>query len=132
MKIRDVKFKISILMQMAKISNCEEDKAKYLKEIEKLLQNMDEVDFQCRQILDGITFDENSIEKIKKYLLTRNRVCAIEIWQEALNETGRPTKWQATEINDIVMSTGEWKKMTNPYKTVKYGSQRGLQKSQKK
>ena len=129
MNIKDIKFKIAILMQMAKVSNSEEDKTRYLKDIETLLQKMDEVSSQCNQIIDGSVFDENAVEKIKQYIRTRNRVCAIEIWQEALNETGRPQKWQPTELNDIVMATGEWKKMGNPYKTVKYGSQRGFQRT---
>ena len=126
-------------MQMAKVSNCEEDRTRYLKEVETLLQKMDEVTFQCKQIIDSsafnedamdlFAFDEDAVEEIKNYIKTRNCVCAIEIWQEALNKTGKPQKWQATELNDIVMATGEWKKMGNPYKTVKYGSQRGFRRT---
>lgn len=83
----------------------------------------------AKQMQERATSDDGKRGLIEAYLEGKNRVCAIEVWQEALNENGRPTKWQATEINDIVMSTGEWKKMTNPYKTVKYGSQRGLQRT---
>ena len=108
MNIKDIKFKIAILMQMAKVSNSEEDKTRYLKDIETLLQKMDEVSSQCKQIIDGSVFDENAVEKIKQYIRTRNRVCAIEIWQEALNETGRPQKWQAAEIGDIVSQIEEY------------------------
>jgi flagellin-like hook-associated protein FlgL len=53
MNIKDIKFKIAILMQMAKVSNSEEDKTRYLKDIETLLQKMDEVSSQCKQIIDG-------------------------------------------------------------------------------
>ena len=83
----------------------------------------------AKQMQDGATSDDGKRGLIEAYLENKNRVCAIEIWQEALNEAGRPQKWQATELNDIVMATGEWKKMSNPYKTVKYGSQRGFQRT---
>ena len=129
MNIKDIKFKIATLMQMAKVSNCEEDRTRYLKEVETLLQKMDEVTFQCKQIIELSVFDEDAVEKIKNYIQTRNCVCAIEIWPEALNKTGKPQKWQSVEIGDIIISTGEWKKMSTPYKTVKYGSQRGFQRT---
>lgn len=72
--------------------------------------------------------DDGKAGIIQEYLSDKQRTCAIEIWQEALKETGRPKKWQASEINNIVLSLPEWKKIPNPVKFGQYGSQRGFQK----
>ena len=132
MNIKDIKFKISILMQMVRTTSCEEDKARYLKEIEVLLQEIDEVSVRCKGIIDGSVFDEKVVEEIKEYLENKNRVCAIEIWQEALNEEGRPQKWQSAEIGDIVSQIPGWKKLDKTARFGKYGPQKGFQKIQKK
>ena len=139
MNIKDIKFKIAILMQMAKVSNCEEDRTRYLKEVETLLQKMDEVTFQCKQIIDSsafnedamdlFAFDEDAVEEIKNYIQTRNCVCAIEIWQEALNKTGKPQKWQSVEIGKIVLQIPGWKKLDKAARFGKYGRQRGFRRT---
>ena len=129
MNIKDIKFKIAILMQMAKVSNSEEDKTRYLKDIETLLQKMDEVTFQCKQIIELSVFDEDAVEKIKNYIQTRNCVCAIEIWQEALHKTGKPQKWQSVEMGKIVLQIPGWKKMDKAARFGKYGSQRGFRRT---
>lgn len=72
--------------------------------------------------------DDGKVGIIQEYLSDKQRTCAIEIWREALQETGRPAKWQASEINNIVLSFPEWKRMQYPAKFGTYGSQRGFQK----
>lgn len=72
--------------------------------------------------------DDGKVGIIQEYLSNKQRTCAIEIWREALQETGRPAKWQASEINNIVLSFPEWKRMQYPAKFGMYGSQRGFQK----
>lgn len=72
--------------------------------------------------------DDGKVGIIQEYLSNKQRTCAIEIWREALQETGRPAKWQASEINNIVLSFPEWKRMQYPAKFGAYGSQRGFQK----
>ncbi len=72
--------------------------------------------------------DDGKVGIIQEYLSDKQRTCAIEIWREALQETGRPAKWQASEINNIVLSFPEWKRMQYPAKFGEYGSQRGFQK----
>ena len=72
--------------------------------------------------------DDGKVGIITEYLADKQRTCAIEIWQEALKESGRPAKWQASEINNIVLGLPEWKRMPNPAKFGQYGSQRGFQK----
>lgn len=72
--------------------------------------------------------DDGKAGIIQEYLLGKQRTCAIEIWQEALKESGRPAKWQASEINSIVSGIPGWKRMPNPAKFGPYGSQRGFQK----
>lgn len=72
--------------------------------------------------------DDGKVGIIQEYLSDKQRTCAIEIWREALQETGRPAKWQASEINNIVLGFPEWKRMQYPAKFGTYGSQRGFQK----
>lgn len=72
--------------------------------------------------------DDGKTGLITEYLETKYRVCALELWQEALGEPGRPAKWQATEINDIIARIPGWQRMKNPAKFEGYGSQRGFEK----
>ena len=74
--------------------------------------------------------DDGKIGIIEAYLKDKQRTCAIEVWNEALGEQGRPQKWQATEINTIIDNLSDWERMKNPYKFDKYGNQRGFQKKQ--
>lgn len=72
--------------------------------------------------------DDGKIGIITEYLSNKQRTCAIEIWQEALGEQGRPQKWQAGEINNIILLLPEWEKMKSPSRFGRYGQQRGFQK----
>ena len=72
--------------------------------------------------------DDGKTGLIEKFLEDKTMTCAIEIWNECLNESGRPQKWQAIEINNIVSNFEGWEKMKTPYKFTKYGSQRGFRK----
>ena len=72
--------------------------------------------------------DDGKVGIIQEYLSDKQRTCSIEIWQEALKESGRPQKWQASEINNIILSLPEWKRMPSPSKFGMYGSQRGFQR----
>lgn len=74
--------------------------------------------------------DDGKIGIIEAYLSDKQRTCAIEVWNEALGEQGRPQKWQATEINTIIDNLSDWERMKYPYKFDKYGNQRGFQKKQ--
>ena len=40
----------------------------------------------------------------------------------------RPAKWQASEINTIIVSLPEWERMTSPGRFGEYGMQRGFQR----
>lgn len=72
--------------------------------------------------------DDGKIGIIQEYLLDKHRTCAIEIWQKALGEQGRPAKWQASEISNIILGLPGWKRISNPTKFGEYGSQRGFQR----
>ena len=72
--------------------------------------------------------DDGKIGIIQEYLSDKHRTCAIEIWQKALGEQGRPAKWQASEISNIILGLPGWKRISNPTKFGEYGSQRGFQK----
>lgn len=74
--------------------------------------------------------DDGKIGIIEDYLVGKQRTCAIEIWSEALHEFGRPAKWQASEINNIVSNIPGWQRMKSPTKFGKFGNQRGFQKLQ--
>ena len=72
--------------------------------------------------------DDGKIGIIQEYLSDKYRTCAIEIWQKALGEQGRPAKWQASEISNIILGLPGWGRMPNPTKFGEYGSQRGFQR----
>lgn len=72
--------------------------------------------------------DDGKIGIIQEYLSDKHRTCAIEIWQKALGEQGRPAKWQASEISNIILGLLEWERIPNPTKFGEYGSQRGFQR----
>ena len=72
--------------------------------------------------------DDGKIGIIEEYLKGKQRVCAIQIWQEALGEEGRPQKWQATEINDIVARIPDWKRLPKAARFGAYGAQKGFQR----
>ena len=72
--------------------------------------------------------DDGKIGIIQEYLSDKHRTCAIEIWQKALGEQGRPAKWQASEINNIILGLPGWERVSNPTKFGEYGSQRGFQR----
>lgn len=86
----------------------------------------------CRQQAEELQAesmsDDGKIGIIQEYLSDKNRTCAIEIWQKALGEQGRPAKWQASEISNIVLGLPEWERIPNPTKFGEYGSQRGFQR----
>lgn len=85
---------------------------------------------KAEQLQSESMSDDGKAGIIEEFLKNKQRTCAIEIWCEALDETGRPAKWQASEINTIVGSLPDWERMTSPAKFGKYGSQRGFQKLQ--
>lgn len=72
--------------------------------------------------------DDGKLGIIQEYLSDKYRTCAIEVWQKALGEQGRPAKWQASEISNIILGLPEWGRIPNPTKFGEYGSQRGFQK----
>ena len=72
--------------------------------------------------------DDGKIGIIQEYLSDKHRTCAIEIWQKALGEQGRPAKWQASEISNIILGLPEWERIPSPTKFGEYGSQRGFQR----
>lgn len=82
---------------------------------------------EAKELQEQSMSDDGKAGLIERYLEGKSRVCAIEIWQQALMETGRPAKWQAGEINNIVAGISGWKKMRNPARFGEYGNQRGFQ-----
>lgn len=65
---------------------------------------------------------------IMKYLEDKQRVCPIQIWREALHESGTLPKWRASEINNIVLSLPGWERIKNTARFGEFGQQRGFQK----
>lgn len=83
----------------------------------------------CRQQAEDMQADamadDGKVGIIESYLEDKDRTCAVEIWQEALGENGRPAKWQASEINSIISRIKGWKKIGYPIRFGEYGNQRG-------
>lgn len=72
--------------------------------------------------------DDGKAGMIAEYLEDRQRTCAIEVWQKALGEPGRPQKWQASEIINIILSLPGWERMKSVGRFGEYGGQKGFQK----
>ena len=72
--------------------------------------------------------DDGSCGIIRAYLENQTKVCAIQIWQEALGQSGTPPKWKAAEINSIISKVPGWVKIKNVSRFGTYGSQRGFER----
>ena len=68
--------------------------------------------------------DDYRVGMIKSYLETKDVVCAVELWQKALNEYGKPSRKDSNEISVIMQTFSEWKKSKNAYRVEPYGSQK--------
>lgn len=114
--------------------------AKYLYDLGELQP------FASRDLLDEIrrhqsmaVEDDYRVGMIRSYLDdkytndSRNgnacAVCAIELWQEALKEYGKPSRKDSNEISIIMQSFTDWEKSKNTYRFAKYGAQRAWFKS---
>lgn len=69
--------------------------------------------------------DDYRIGMIEDYLDTHDIVCVVELWQEALNEYGKPGRKDSNEIATIMQSFRGWEKASkairiNPYGVQKY------------
>ncbi len=82
---------------------------------------------EAKALQEESVSDDGKIGIITEYLENKKRTCALEIWQNALNESGRPQKWQAGEINNIIAAIPGWKKMKNPGRFGEFGFQRGFE-----
>lgn len=87
---------------------------------------------EAQRLQEDSMADDGKVGIITEYLANKQRTCAIEIWQKALGEQGRPQKWQAGEINNIILSLPGWDKMKSPGRFGEYGQQRGFQKTSTK
>ncbi len=86
----------------------------------------DSVKKEAEDLQNQSMIDDGMTGIIEQYLEGKQRVCALEIWQEALGEQGRPPKWQATAINDIISRLPEWERMKNNSTFGRHGKQRGF------
>ncbi len=71
--------------------------------------------------------DDGSSGIIEAYLEDQTKVCAIQVWQEALGQSGTPSKWKAAKINSIISKVPGWAKIKIVSRFGKYGSQRGYE-----
>lgn len=83
---------------------------------------------EAQQLQQEYLADDGKAGLIAEYLADKQRVCVLEIWQKALQENGRPQKWQSAEISGIVLGMAGWGKMKSPARFGEYGMQRGFQK----
>lgn len=83
---------------------------------------------EAQQLQADSMADDGKTGLIAEYLTDKQRTCAIEIWNKALKEAGRPQKWQASEIINIVLSLPGWERMKSPGRFGEYGQQKGLQR----
>lgn len=72
--------------------------------------------------------DDGKVGIITQFLEDKQRTCVLEIWKEALEENGRPQKWQSSEISDIILSLPNWSRVKSPTRYREYGVQKLFQK----
>lgn len=81
---------------------------------------------QARTLQEQALVDDGKIGLITDYLANKNRTCALEVWSECLGETGRPQKWQSSEINNLIANIPGWERLKSPTQFGRYGCQRGF------
>lgn len=83
---------------------------------------------EARRLQDESMADDGKVGIITKFLEDKKRTCVLEIWKEALEENGRPQKWQSSEISDIILSISGWERLKSPTTYKEYGRQKLFQK----
>lgn len=83
---------------------------------------------EARRLQDESIADDGKVGIITQFLENKQRTCVLEIWKEALEENGRPQKWQSSEISDIILSIPGWSRVKSPTNFKEYGKQKLFQK----
>lgn len=83
---------------------------------------------EARRLQDESMADDGKVGIITQFLEDKQRTCVLEIWNEALEENGRPQKWQSSEISDIILSLPNWSRVKSPTRYREYGVQKLFQK----
>ncbi len=83
---------------------------------------------EARRLQDESMADDGKVGIITQFLEDKQRTCVLEIWKEALEENGRPQKWQSSEISDIILSLPNWSRVKSPTRYREYGVQKLFQK----
>lgn len=80
---------------------------------------------EIRARQDEAVEDDYREGMIAAYLSARDKVCIIELWQNALgNSYSKPTKKDSNDIALILQATGEWERNTKAERYLHYGSQK--------
>ena len=83
--------------------------------------------FAKRTYLDE--YDSTILQYDESDLILRDKVCAAEIWEEALKNGIRfMKKSDSIEINKILSTLFQWEKMKGTARFGKYGVQRGYRR----
>lgn len=82
----------------------------------------------AKDLQEECLVDDGKKGLIEEYLSGKSRTCVIEVWEKALNENGRPAKWQSSEIANIILSLDGWKRMKSNGRFAEYGLQKGFEK----
>ena len=89
-----------------------------------------EFEIEAKQMQEQCLVEDTRRGLIGRYLEDKDRVCVVEVWQEALKQEGTPKKHQSTEIAEIVRSLG-FAQLSSPRKCGIYGSQRVFERISK-
>lgn len=84
-----------------------------------------------KELIDTVTEMQNNaleddwrIGAIEEYITDKECVCVLELWEKALQQTGKPTIQQSREIGLIMDGVSEWKRSASARATAEYGRQR--------
>ena len=73
---------------------------------------------------NAATVDDYRIGLIKDYLIDKDEICILELWQEALNEPyAKPKRSESDEIAIILNNFSEWERQPKTKRFYKYGVQ---------
>lgn len=76
----------------------------------------------------SIDLNDEEYRCVIDYLKDKQRVCVIEIWEEALNRKGKPKKYQSVKIVSYILSTSCWRRMKSNGRFGIYGLQKGFER----
>ena len=120
----NIRFKINTLIQMARLTDDEMLREKYVEEAENLLNSISENQYIYQSDLS----EDKLFDIVEKFSKNKEQLCVLQIWKEALGKKDYPRKWQSIQINNALYKLEKFEKISTPFRFENYGMQRGFRR----